>query len=87
MDTTLESYVVVVGSERPLSLPEMPTGDCSVIALVHATFFSLTPRRPAIFRPDAPASFMALPHWKQSKIPKVGTSKATELGDRAEEDG
>ena len=25
--------------------------------------------------------------WKQSKMPKVGTSKATELGDRAEEGG
>ena len=29
----------------------------------------------------------ASPHWKQSKMPKVGTSKATELVDRAEEGG
>ena len=29
----------------------------------------------------------APPNWKQSKMPKVGTSKATELGDRAEEGG
>ena len=29
----------------------------------------------------------APPHWKQSKMPKVGTSKATELVDRAEEGG
>ena len=39
----------------------------------------LPPRRSGVLH--------APPHWKQSKMPKVGTSKAAELGDRAEEGG
>ena len=39
----------------------------------------LPPRRSGVLH--------APPHWKQSKMPKVETSKATELGDRAEEGG
>ena len=39
----------------------------------------LPPRRSGVLH--------APPHWKQSKMPKVGTSKATELVDRAEEGG
>ena len=39
----------------------------------------LPPRRSGVLHPPR--------HWKQSKMPKVGTSKAAELGDRAEEGG
>ena len=62
-------YVYVHGS-RPQAVP-------------HRLF--VTPRRPAIFRPDAPASFMRLPIGNNPRCRRSGTSKATELGDRAEE--